>query len=318
MFSGFVHRMLEENLPEQSVTFYKRAADLAQIQDKSGNASEMFDRAGRLLVKMEKYACSRCFFHSMFMFWCLFLCVVTLVSFSRYDEASKVLEELLQASEVYSLIFSSVLLDRNSRIFWGWFDRSIKIDFRLIGRCVYPLSIALIDWLIDWLIDYCSIDWLIDWFRTARIGLSDSGCATLCAFTGSCPLETGGFCGREEGVRGRNDVSWFSSHNNSSGRLNVIGWQKITKIGRRKIFLTLLMDRCTFFCFFPCSDCRIWWEAANWAWRKLCWMPTTTTTGKPSKRLPKARLFARWIPLYVISLYFFGVSFSHPLTEFFM
>lgn len=46
--------MLEENLPEQAVALYKRAADLAQIQDKSGNASEMFDRAARLLVKMEK------------------------------------------------------------------------------------------------------------------------------------------------------------------------------------------------------------------------------------------------------------------------
>ncbi|OQV16591.1 putative Gamma-soluble NSF attachment protein [Hypsibius exemplaris] len=60
-------RMLEEQLPEQAVAMYKKAADLAQIQDKAGNASEMFDRAGRLLVKMEKY-----------------------------NDAAKVLEELLQ------------------------------------------------------------------------------------------------------------------------------------------------------------------------------------------------------------------------------
>ena len=46
--------MLEEGLPEQAVTLYRKAADLAQVNDKPQTASDMFDRAVRVLVRAEK------------------------------------------------------------------------------------------------------------------------------------------------------------------------------------------------------------------------------------------------------------------------
>ena len=51
-FTSF--RMLEEGLPEQAVTLYRKAADLAQVNDKPQTASDMFDRAVRVLVRAEK------------------------------------------------------------------------------------------------------------------------------------------------------------------------------------------------------------------------------------------------------------------------
>lgn len=47
-------RMLEDGLPEQAVVLYRKAADLAQVHDKPQTASDMFDRAVRVLIKAEK------------------------------------------------------------------------------------------------------------------------------------------------------------------------------------------------------------------------------------------------------------------------
>ncbi|GAU94093.1 hypothetical protein RvY_05925 [Ramazzottius varieornatus] len=48
-------KMLEDGLPEQAVVLYRKAADLAQVHDKPQTASDMFDRAVRVLIKAEKY-----------------------------------------------------------------------------------------------------------------------------------------------------------------------------------------------------------------------------------------------------------------------
>ncbi|XP_055357728.1 gamma-soluble NSF attachment protein-like [Paramacrobiotus metropolitanus] len=60
-------KILEDPLPQEASNLYRKAGDLAQIQDKNSQASEMFDKSARLLVKMDKY-----------------------------DEAAKVLEELIK------------------------------------------------------------------------------------------------------------------------------------------------------------------------------------------------------------------------------